>query len=107
MSRTVNYSDFANFMKEKHIKVVKERVHDGASGWDGEKLYLKDSKGFLNSDGKYTNRPTSTTLDLSINGFCFTDDRMFDAFEDIKRFYSMRDMNSFEGFEMFIGTIEE
>lgn len=89
------------------IKVVRRKCYDHQSGWTGEDLYLKDSNGYLNSSGSYSQRPISGTLNLSGNGYCFREDTVAEVMKQVEQFYLLDDVKDFESFSKYIKEVAE
>ena len=85
------YQELAKIIKENNLKVVKKVAKDGASGWMGANIYVKDAdKGIF---------------DLSINGFCFEDKVIEEAIEKIKEHVEFEKLQSFDDFKKYIDKI--
>ncbi|MBC1615394.1 hypothetical protein HB904_04295 [Listeria booriae] len=100
-----DYREFANFIKEKGIVIVERKTHDPASGWTGKNMYVRDDNGFLNKNGAYSESTTTGTIDLSGNGFCFNSRDIARKYEEIKRFYALNSLSTFEDFSVFIQDV--
>lgn len=101
----IDYREFANFIKEKGIEIVESKTHDPSSGWTGKNMYVRDAKGFLNHDGAYSEKPTTRTIDLSENGYCFDVRFIGGNYEKIKKFYSLNQLITFEDFSAWIQSV--
>lgn len=85
------YQELAKIIKENNLKVVKRTVKDGASGWTGTNIYVKDGD--------------KEIFDLSVNGYCFKDSVIEDAIEQIKEHIEFEKLQSFDAFEKYINKI--
>ena len=63
------YQELAKLIIDNNFEIIKEKNIDARSGWNGEDIYI-------NGDG--------FTFNLSVNGFCFTDEQVDKAIDASK-----------------------
>lgn len=100
----MDYKEIIRELEKYNITVFPQKHIDHQSGWEGENLYLKNENGFLNKKGHYTQEPTCDTIDLSGNGYCFSEKSVNEAMEQVENFFLFDEVASLETFSKYIKT---
>lgn len=87
------YKEIIKIIEENDFKIVSEKCYDAQSGWTGEDLWVMDGH------VKVTN--------LSSNGYCFNETVVDRSFNDIHKYISMRNMETFEDFKRWVNANKE
>jgi hypothetical protein len=98
----MDYKEVISKLEEYDITVFPQKNIDHQSGWTGENLFLKNENGFLNRRGNYTKEPTYDTIDLSGNGYCFSEESVKEAMEQVENFFLFNKVDSLETFGKYI-----
>ncbi|MBC6128086.1 hypothetical protein HCA00_04720 [Listeria booriae] len=102
--KAISYQELMKYFKQKNIEIVNKKCHDAQSGWTGMNRYVRDRNGFLNENGEYTDEPSWGTIDLSLNGYCFSESSVFTKLKVIQEFYEIDKVKTFEDFRNYIDT---
>lgn len=98
------YHELAYLIMEHQLSVISKPVYDERTGIEGEHLYVKSRYGFLNKRGRYSQDIEPDTIDLSVNGFCFSGLFLEPILRQVESFYGYRGVQTFDDFASFIKT---
>ena len=84
------YKKLIELIEDNNLEIQSKKCYDSQSAWTGKHLWIVDKK----------NR--NEIFDLSGNGYCFHDDKVDEAIEEVEKYLSLRNMNTFDAFKKWV-----
>ena len=84
------YKKLIELIEDNGLEIQSKKCYDPQSAWTGKHLWIVDKK----------NR--NEIFDLSGNGYCFHDDKVDEAIEEVEKYLSLRNMNTFDAFKKWV-----
>ena len=84
------YKKLIELIENNGLEIQSKKCYDPQSAWHGEELWIIDKKG------------QNKIFDLSGNGYCFHDDKVDEAVEEVEKYLSLKNMNTFDAFKEWV-----
>ena len=84
------YKKLIELIEENGLKIQSKKCYDPQSAWHGEELWIVDKKN------------KNKIFDLSGNGYCFHDDKVDEAIEEVEKYLEFKNMNTFDAFKKWV-----
>lgn len=84
------YKKLIGLIEDNHLEIQSKECYDSQSAWHGEELWIVDKK------------KQNKIFDLSGNGYCFHDNKVDEAIEEIEKYLSLKNMNTFDDFKKWV-----
>ena len=84
------YKKLIGLIEENGLEIQSKKCYDPQSAWHGEELWIVDKKN------------QNKIFDLSGNGYCFHDDKVDEAVEEVEKYLSLKNMNTFDAFKEWV-----
>lgn len=84
------YKKLIGLIEENGLEIQPKKCYDPQSAWHGEELWIVDKKN------------QNKIFDLSGNGYCFHDDKVDEAVEEVEKYLSLKNMNTFDAFKEWV-----
>ena len=84
------YKKLIGLIENNGLEIQSKKCYDPQSAWHGEELWIVDKK----SQNKI--------FDLSLNGYCFHDDSVDKAIEEIEKYLLLKKMDTFDDFKKWV-----
>lgn len=85
------YKKLIELIENNDLEIQSKKCYDPQSAWHGEELWIVDKKG------------QNRIFDLSGNGYCFHDDKVDEAVEEVEKYVDFKNMNTFDAFKKWVG----
>ena len=84
------YKKLIGLIEDNHFEIQSKKCHDSLSGWTGNELWIvakeNDNKIFY----------------LSLNGYCFNDNSVEKAIEEVEKYLLLQKMDTFDDFKSWV-----
>lgn len=84
------YQKLIKLIEDNNLEIHSQECYDAMSGWTGCQYWIVDTEN------------SKRIFDLSINGYCFEDGSVFKAIDEIEKYLSLKNMNSFDDFKVWV-----
>ena len=84
------YKKLIELIEENGLEIQSKKCYDPQSAWHGEELWIVDKKN------------KNKIFDLSGNGYCFHDDKVDEAIEEVEKYLEFKNMNTFDAFKKWV-----
>lgn len=84
------YKKLIELIEDNDLEIQSKKCYDPQSAWHGEELWIVDKKN------------QNKIFDLSGNGYCFHDDKVDEAVEEVEKYLSLKNMNTFDAFKEWV-----
>ena len=84
IERLSKYKKLIGLIEDNNLKIESVDCYDSLSSWTGKELWIKDKNHKI--------------FDLSINGYCFNENSVDKAIEEIEKYLEFKNMATFEAF---------
>lgn len=84
------YKKLIELIENNGLEIQSKECYDSQSAWHGEELWIVDKK------------KQNKIFDLSGNGYCFHDTKVEEAIEEIEKYLSLKNMNTFDDFKKWV-----
>lgn len=82
------YKKLMKLIEDNNFNIESMECYDSQSSWTGKEFWIKDKNHKI--------------FDLSINGYCFNENSVDEAIEEIKKYLEFKNMNTFEAFKEWV-----
>ena len=82
------YKKLIELIENNGLEIHPKECYDPQSAWHGEELWIVDKENKI--------------FDLSGNGYCFHDNKVDEAIEEIEKYLSLKNMNTFDDFKKWV-----
>lgn len=82
------YKKLIGLIEDNNLKIESVDCYDSLSSWRGKELWIKDKNHKI--------------FDLSINGYCFNENSVDKAIEEIEKYLEFKNMATFEAFKEWV-----
>lgn len=82
------YKKLIGLIEDNNLKIESVDCYDSLSSWTGKELWIKDKNHKI--------------FDLSINGYCFNENSVDKAIEEIEKYLEFKNMTTFESFKEWV-----
>lgn len=82
------YKKLIGLIEDNNLKIESVDCYDSLSSWTGKELWIKDKNHKI--------------FDLSINGYCFNENSVDKAIEEIEKYLEFKNMATFEAFKEWL-----
>ena len=84
------YKKLIELIENNGLEIQSKKCYDSQSAWHGEELWIVDKK------------KQNKIFDLSGNGYCFHDDKVDEAIEEVEKYVEFKNMNTFDAFKKWV-----
>ena len=84
------YKKLIELIEDNGLEIQSKKCYDPQSAWHGEELWIVDKK------------ERNKIFDLSGNGYCFNDQSVDKAIEEVEKYLSLKNMNTFDDFKKWV-----
>ena len=84
------YKKLIELIEDNGLEIQSKECYDPQSAWHGEELWIVDKK------------KQNKIFDLSGNGYCFNDQSVDEAIEEVEKYLSLKNMNTFDDFKKWV-----
>nr|DAT00615.1 MAG TPA: hypothetical protein [Caudoviricetes sp.] len=84
------YKKLIELIEGNGLEIRSKKCYDPQSAWHGEELWIVDKK------------TQNKIFDLSGNGYCFHDDKVDEAVEEVEKYLEFKNMNTFDAFKKWV-----
>ena len=84
------YKKLDMMIESNGLEIQSKKCYDPQSAWHGEELWIVDKKN------------QNKIFDLSGNGYCFHDDKVDEAVEEVEKYLEFKNMNTFDAFKRWV-----
>lgn len=84
------YKKLIGLIEDNDLEIQSKECYDSQSAWHGEELWIVDKKN------------KNKIFDLSLNGYCFNDNSVEKAIEEVEKYLSLKNMNTFDDFKKWV-----
>ena len=84
------YKKLIGLIEDNGLEIQSKKCYDSQSAWHGEELWIVDKK------------KKDKIFDLSGNGYCFDDISVDKAIEEVEKYLSLKNMNTFDAFKEWV-----
>lgn len=87
------YRELIDLIEENNFTIKIGDCYDAQSGWTGRSYFIYDGDKCL--------------TDMSVNGFCFNDDRINETIKILNRYLKEKNLDTFEDFVRYVEEFGE
>ena len=84
------YKKLIELIEDNGLEIQSKKCYDPQSAWTGKNLWIVDKK------------KQNKIFDLSGNGYCFDDKSVDKAIEEVEKYLSLKNMNTFDAFKEWV-----
>ena len=84
------YKKLIELIEDNGLEIQSKKCYDSQSAWTGKHLWIVDKK------------EQNKIFDLSLNGYCFHDDSVEKAIEEVEKYLSLKNMDTFDDFKKWV-----
>ena len=84
------YKKLIGLIEDNNLEIQSLKYYDPQSAWHGEELWIVDKKN------------KNKIFDLSVNGYCFHDDSVEKAIEEVEKYLLLKKMDTFDDFKKWV-----
>ena len=84
------YKKLIELIEDNGLEIQLKECYDSRSAWTGKNLWIVDKK------------KQNKIFDLSGNGYCFHDDKVDEAVEEVEKYLSLKNMDTFDAFKEWV-----
>ena len=84
------YKKLIELIEDNGLEIQSKKCYDPQSAWTGKHLWIVDKK------------EQNKIFDLSGNGYCFDDKSVDKAIEEVEKYLSLKNMNTFDAFKEWV-----
>ena len=84
------YKKMIELIEDNGLEIQSKECYDSQSAWTGKNLWIVDKK------------ERNKIFDLSGNGYCFNDQSVDKAIEEVEKYLSLKNMNTFDDFKEWV-----
>lgn len=84
------YKKLVELIEDNGLEIQSKECYDSRSAWTGKNLWIVDKK----SQNKI--------FDLSLNGYCFDDNSVKKAIEEVEKYLLLQQMDTFDDFKKWV-----
>lgn len=84
------YRKLIDLIEDNGLEIQSKECYDSQSAWHGEELWIVDKKN------------QNKIFDLSGNGYCFHDDKVDEAIEEVEKYLLLQKMDTFDDFKKWV-----
>lgn len=84
------YIKLIKLIEDNGLEIHSKECYDSRSAWTGKNLWIVDKE------------EQNKIFDLSVNGYCFDDKLVDKAIEEVERYLSIKNMNTFDAFKEWV-----
>lgn len=84
------YIKLIKLIEDNGLEIQSKECYDSRSAWTGKNLWIVDKEA------------QNKIFDLSVNGYCFEDKSVDKAIEEVERYLSIKNMNTFDAFKEWV-----
>ena len=84
------YKKLIELIEDNGLEIQSKECYDSRSAWTGKNLWIVDKK------------KQNKIFDLSGNGYCFHDDKVDEAVEEVEKYLSLKNMDTFDAFKEWV-----
>ena len=84
------YKKLIELIEDNGLEIQSKECYDPQSAWTGKHLWIVDKK------------KRNKIFDLSGNGYCFHDSKVEEAIEEVEKYLSLKNMNTFDAFKEWV-----
>lgn len=84
------YKKLIELIEDNGLEIQSKECYDSRSAWTGKNLWIVDKK------------ERNKIFDLSGNGYCFHDDKVVEAIEEVEKYLEFKNMNTFDAFKEWV-----
>lgn len=84
------YKKLIELIENNGLEIQSKKCYDPQSAWHGEELWIADKEN------------GTKIFDLSINGYCFNDTSVGKATEEVEKYLSLKNINTFDDFKKWV-----
>lgn len=85
------YKKLIELIENNGLEIQSKKCYDPQSAWHGEELWIVDKK------------KQNKIFDLSLNGYCFNDNSVDKAIEEVEKYLLLKKMDTFDDFKKWVG----
>jgi hypothetical protein len=82
------YKKLIELIENNGLEIQSKECYDSQSAWHGEELWIVDKENKI--------------FDLSINGYCFNDNSVEKAIEEVEKYLLLQKMDTFDDFKKWV-----
>ena len=84
------YKKLIELIENNGLEIQSKECYDSQSAWHGEELRIFDKK------------KQNKIFDLSGNGYCFHDNKVDEAIEEVEKYLLLQKMDTFDDFKKWV-----
>ena len=84
------YKKLIELIEDNGLEIQSKKCYDPQNAWTGKNLWIVDKK------------KQNKIFDLSGNGYCFDDKSVDKAIEEVEKYLSLKNMNTFDAFKEWV-----
>ena len=84
------YKKLIELIEKNGLEIQSKKCYDPQSAWHGEELWIVDKKN------------KNKIFDLSLNGYCFDDNSVEKAIEEVEKYLLLKKMDTFDDFKKWV-----
>lgn len=84
------YKKMIELIEGNGLEIQSKKCYDPQSSWHGEELWIVDKKN------------KNKIFDLSLNGYCFDDNSVKKAIEEVEKYLLLKKMDTFDDFKKWV-----
>ena len=84
------YKKLIELIENNGLEIQSKKCYDPQSAWHGEELWIVDKKN------------KNKIFDLSLNGYCFDDNSVEKAIEEVEKYLLLKKMDTFDDFKKWV-----
>ena len=84
------YKKLIELIENNDLEIQSKKCYDPQSAWHGEELWIVDK---INQN---------KIFDLSGNGYCFHDNKVDEAIEEVEKYLLLKKMDTFDDFKKWV-----
>ena len=84
------YKKLIELIEDNGLEIQSKECYDSRSAWTGKNLWIVDKK------------ERNKIFDLSGNGYCFHDDSVEKAIEEVEKYLLLKKMDTFDDFKKWV-----
>ena len=89
------YKKLIELIETNGLEIQSKKCYDSQSAWHGEELWIVDKEN------------GTEIFDLSINGYCFNDNSVEKAIEEVEKYLLLQKMDTFYDFKQWVEKISK
>ena len=84
------YKKLIGLIEDNDLEIQSKECYDSHSAWHGEELWIVDKKN------------KNKIFDQSLNGYCFNDNSVEKAIEEVEKYLLLQKMDTFYDFKQWV-----